>query len=219
LDANKQANGKYVYCIIKCPEEPISFGTIGFDGGEVYTIAYRNFAPVVSDAPVKEYAANEEEVEVHKTIVSEVMKEHSVLPVAYGMVFKNKKLLSVAMNAGNKAMKKALQAVDNKVELGVKVILPKDITSWNGSISQCKNDFKETLNEIASDFKDLKLFSDRLLLNSAFLVEKDSMDHFSDAVGQLVAQYGDLRTQYSGPWPPYNFVDIHILGKKRKGFR
>jgi hypothetical protein len=219
LTAAKQANGKYVYCIIKSPEEKRSFGSIGFDDGEVYTLDYRDFAPVVSDAPMREYEANEEEVEVHKKVVAEVMKEYTVLPVAYGMVFKNRNLLSVAMKAGYKAMKKAIEVVDNRVELGIKVILPKDINNWNGNINLCRTGFMENLMDIAADSKELKLFSDRLLLNSAFLVERNKIDEFSLAVGRLASQYKELRTQYSGPWPPYNFVDIHILGKKSKGFR
>jgi hypothetical protein len=72
---------------------------------------------------------------------------------------------------------------------------------------------------VASDSKELKLFSDRLILNSAYLVNRDGIGEFSDKVSLLAARYGEAKVQYSGPWPAYNFVDIHILGKKRKGFR
>lgn len=219
MKSDVKGSGIYVYCLIWCPEEEKSFGNLGFDGEDVHTMAYRDFAPVVSSAPVRKYEANEGEIETHKSVVAEVMKDHSVLPVAYGMVFKKKKLLSVAMKAGHKAMKKTMKAVDNRIELGVKVILPKDATDWDGKKDQCKSDFMNNLNELAVDSKDLHLFSDRLLLNSTFLVDSNNLDGFSEAVGDLMDEYSDLKTQYSGPWPPYNFVDIHILGKKRGGFR
>ncbi len=212
------SDGIYVYCIIKSEGGKKSFGKMGFGNGEVYTIEYRDFAPVVSAAPVKKYEINEEEVGVHKKIVERVMKEHSVIPVAYGMVFKNKKLIMVAMSAGYKAIRKAMQAVENKVELGVKVIQPKDAVD-DGKTGQCRQDFLERLKRIATDSKELKLFSERLVLNASFLVAGDKIDVFSSEVESLRNKYEYLKTQYSGPWPPYNFVDIHVLSRQRGGFR
>jgi hypothetical protein len=181
---------------------------------------YKDLCPVVSDVTYRDYAVDEQEVEVHRNVVDRVMREHSVIPVAYGMAFKSRKLLQIAMSAGYQAMQKALQVVDGKVELGIKVFLPKDI----GPVGQtkreeCSYDFLHSLLAVSFDNKKLKLFSDRLILNSTFLVEKSRMDEFSNQVGLLTDKYNNLRVQYSGPWPAYNFVDIHILGGKRRGFR
>jgi hypothetical protein len=216
-----EGKGKYVYCVIKAPEEKLSFGEAGFEGEEVYTMDYRDLAPVVSDVVYREYAVDEEEeVEAHRRVVEQVMREHSVLPVAYGMAFKNRKLLQVAMGAGYQAMQKAFLVVEDKVELGIKVFLPKDLEGWNeAQRAECRTDFLKSLKEKAADSKELKLFSDRLILNAAFLVERARIEEFSEQVSQLVSKYGGAKVQYSGPWPAYNFVDIHILGKKRKGFR
>ena len=83
--------GKYVYCVIPNPKERKSFGNLGFDAEEVYTLDYRDLAPVVSDVTYRDYAVNEQEVEVHRNVVEQVMQEHSVIPVAYGMAFKSTK--------------------------------------------------------------------------------------------------------------------------------
>lgn len=211
--------GKYVYCVIKAPEGKLSFGNLGFGGQEVYTFEYKDITPVISDAVFREYAADEEEVETHRKVVERVMTEYSVLPVAYGMIFKNRKLLTVAMGAGYAAMKKAFEAVDNKVELGIKIFLPKGVEDWNGKRSECRSEFLENLRGVSVDSKELKLFSDRLILNVAFLVDKAKILEFSERVGEISSGYGEVKVQYSGPWPAYNFVDIHILGKQRKGFR
>jgi hypothetical protein len=212
------SDGIYVYCIIRSNGEKKSFGNIGFGNNEVYTIDYRDFSPVVSIAPVKKYEVNEEEVELHKNIVQLVMNEHSVIPVAYGMVFKNRKLITVAMSAGYKAIKKAMESIDNKIELGVKVIMPKD-AELDGKKDECRSEYFERLKKIAKDSKELKLFSERLVLNASFLVAKDKINEFSGEVNNLSSKYDYLKTQYSGPWPPYNFVDIHVLSKKKGGFR
>lgn len=212
------SDGLYVYCIIKSDGQKKSFGNIGFDGNDVYTLEYKEFLPVVSVAPLKKYEANEEEIEIHKNAVQSVMKENSVIPVAYGMVFKNKKLITIAMSAGYKAIRKAMNVIDNKIELGVKVIMPKD-AELNGKKDECRSEFRETLKKVASDSKELKLFSERLVLNESFLVARDKIDEFSLEVENLTRKYDYLKTQYSGPWPPYNFVDIHVLSKKKGGFR
>lgn len=212
--------GRYVYGVIKSPPEKISFGDLGFEDGDVYTLDYRSLSSVVSDVAFREYAVSEEDVDVHKRVVGHVMQEHSVLPVAYGMAFKNRKLLQLAMSAGYAAMNKAITVIDGKVELGIKVILPKESEGWDESRRRdCKSDFILNLKDSAADSKELKLFSDRMILNSTFLVEKTDVDGFSERVGALSSKYGELKVQYSGPWPAYNFVDIHILGRKRKGFR
>jgi hypothetical protein len=219
MNKSGQESGRYVYCIIKSPGEKKSFGNIGFGGEEVYTLEYRDFAPVVSSAPVKKYEVSEEEVEIHKKVVQQVMHEYSVIPTAYGMVFKNKKLITVAMSAGYKAIKKSMQTIDHKIELGIKVVVPKEFINSNGKTELCQSDFLRTLKEIAVDSKELKLFSERLVLNASFLVDRDKVNEFSGRVEHLGKKYDCMKIQYSGPWPPYNFVDIHILSKRRGGIR
>ncbi|MFZ3149070.1 MAG: GvpL/GvpF family gas vesicle protein [Methanothrix sp.] len=224
LKAEKKAPdslGKYVYCVIPYPsKERVSFGNLGFDAEEVYTLDYRDLSPVVSDVTYKDYAVDEHEVEVHRNVVDHVMREHSVIPVAYGMAFKSRKLLQIAMSAGYQAMQKALPVVDSKIELGIKVFLPKDLNPMGPTErEECSCDFLQSLLAVSCDNKKLKLFSDRLILNGSFLVEKSRIAEFSDQVGRLTEKYNNLKVQYSGPWPAYNFVDIHILGGKRRGFR
>lgn len=213
-------NSRYVYCIIESQEETISFGNIGFQGHEVYTLDCKDFCPVVSNEKFKKYEiGNEEEINIHQKVVNEVMKQYSVIPVAYGMVFKNKKLVDVSMRAGKKAIKKAITIVDNKVELGIKIILPRDTEIDNQKIEQCKTESIERLGKTASHSKSLDLFSSRLLMNTSYLVDKEKVQVFSDEVEKLKLKFIDYKFQYSGPWPPYNFVDIHILSNKKGGFR
>jgi hypothetical protein len=213
-----QESGRYVYCIIKSPGGRKSFGKMGFGDQEVYTLDYRNLAPVVSDIAMKKFDVNDGEILYHDRVVREVMKDHTVIPVAYGMAFKNKKLLLVAMSAGYTAMTKALKVIDNKVELGIKVIIPQ-VTISKDELERVRSDYLSRFKNKAAQWKELKLFSERLLLNASFLVEQKGIDEFSEEVKGLERDMPLLKVIYSGPWPPYNFVDIHILSKRRGGFR
>jgi hypothetical protein len=210
-------SGKYVYCVIKSTGGRKSFGNIGFEGTEVYSLDYRDLSPVVCDIPLKKYDVDDEDLSAHKSVVDTIMKEHSVLPVAYGMAFKNKKLLVIAMSAGYRAMMKAMKEIDNKVELGVKVLAPAD--SPKQKLNGLGKEIMDTLKSKAAQAKELKLFSDRLLFNASFLVDKNGIEGFSGEIERLVDANPSVSIKYSGPWPPYNFVDIHILGKKKGGFR
>jgi hypothetical protein len=52
---------------------------------------------------------------------------------------------------------------------------------------------------------------DKMILNAAFLVERDKQTEFDHAVQDIAHRYeGQLRFNYSGPWPPYNFVNIRL---------
>jgi hypothetical protein len=55
-----------------------------------------------------------------------------------------------------------------------------------------------------------KPIGDRMILNAAFLVSRDSEDAFDARVKQLGANHDKLTFKYTGPWPPYNFVNIRL---------
>jgi hypothetical protein len=56
-----------------------------------------------------------------------------------------------------------------------------------------------------------KPIGDKMILNAAFLVERDKQAEFDQAVQDIAHRYeGRLRFNYTGPWPPYNFVNIRL---------
>lgn len=56
-----------------------------------------------------------------------------------------------------------------------------------------------------------KLIGDSMILNAAFLIERVREDEFDEAVRRLSERYqGLLSFKYTGPWPPYNFVNIKL---------
>ncbi len=49
-----------------------------------------------------------------------------------------------------------------------------------------------------------------MILNGAFLVSRDSDGAFDRRVKKMAAQHEKLTFKYTGPWPPYNFVNIRL---------
>ena len=56
-----------------------------------------------------------------------------------------------------------------------------------------------------------RTIGDKMILNAAFLVERDSAAEFDHQIHEIAQRYdGRLRFNFSGPWPPYNFVNIRL---------
>jgi hypothetical protein len=53
-----------------------------------------------------------------------------------------------------------------------------------------------------------KLQTEKLLLNASYLIMKDHQDEFKRAFNTLKSTYGEFEYQFSGPWAPYNFIDM-----------
>lgn len=56
---------------------------------------------------------------------------------------------------------------------------------------------------------------DRMLMNAAFLVPRRQEPSFDRRVQAIAGELAQLTFQYSGPWPPYNFVAIRLKVGKR----
>ena len=85
------SRGKYVYCIIESGD-PLKFGPIGIgaDPSDVYTVHYKNLAAVVSDAPLEVLDSTREHVLAHERVNETVMREHTVIPMSFGTIFKTR---------------------------------------------------------------------------------------------------------------------------------
>jgi hypothetical protein len=60
-----------------------------------------------------------------------------------------------------------------------------------------------------------KPIGDRMIMNAAFLVDRAEERDFDENVRDVSRRYEDLLTfKYTGPWPPYNFVNIKLKLEK-----
>ena len=61
-----------------------------------------------------------------------------------------------------------------------------------------------------------KPIGDKMILNAAFLVSRDKEQAFDAKVKQIGGRYDLLTFKYTGPWPPYNFVNIRLKLERAK---
>src|ERR1043165_3972276 len=76
-------------------------------------------------------------------------------------------------------------------------------------------DIHDALKPVAVASRSNKPIGDRMILNAAFLVNRAQEQAFDERGKETSRKYEDvLSFKYSGPWPPYNFVNIKLKLEK-----
>ena len=77
--------------------------------------------------------------------------------------------------------------------------------------AQFVRDIYEALRGVCVASRDNKPIGEKMIMNAAFLVERDRERDFDATVNKIAKNYGELLNfKYTGPWPPYNFVNIRL---------
>ena len=75
---------------------------------------------------------------------------------------------------------------------------------------QLVNDIFNALSSVSVASRANKPIGDKMVLNAAFLVSRDRESNFDSTVKEMDAKYENLKFKFTGPWPPYNFVNIRL---------
>jgi hypothetical protein len=118
--------GVYIFCAIR-EKVPKKFGTVKLNERKsgVYTIHFNNVAMVVSKVS-GEVLPTRNNLMAHQQIISEVMKQYSVIPMSFGNVFHSKNDVLLIMEHLNEEFEKLFSNLENKMEVGLKVIPKKE---------------------------------------------------------------------------------------------
>jgi hypothetical protein len=61
-----------------------------------------------------------------------------------------------------------------------------------------------------------KPIGDKMILNASFLVLRDTENVFDTKMKEIGGRHSKLNFRYTGPWPPYNFVNIRLKLERAK---
>jgi hypothetical protein len=243
------SRGKYVYCIVDSGD-PLRFGPIGIgaDPSDVYTVHYKSLAAVVSDAPLEVLDSTRENVLAHERVNETVMREHTVIPMSFGTVFKTREDIVELLRSAAEAFGDVLNKMQNKLEFGLKVLWDRDqaireVEAEDEDISRLKKEISgqkgptyfarmqygrlidaalqarseryvaeilEQLREVSVASRVNKPIGDKMIMNAAFLISRDQETAFDAKVKSIASRFDKLTFKYTGPWPPYNFVNIRL---------
>jgi hypothetical protein len=247
--SGESSRGKYVYCVIY-GDKPLSFGPLGIgtDPTDVHTVNYKDIAAVVSDTAIAVHEPTRANVLAHERVNETVMRDHTVIPMSFGTVFKTRDDIHELLRSAYDAFKDVLVKMEDKLEFGLKVLWDRDliikelendnedirrlkgeITSQKGSTYFARmqygrlvdaalqqrsekyvHDIFEALRPVSVASRANKPIGDRMIMNAAFLVRRDKEEDFDAVVKKIGATHTNVTFKYTGPWPPYNFVNIRL---------
>ena len=247
--ASATSRGKYVYCIIEAPDA-LRFGAIGIgtDPSDVFTVHYKKLAAVVSDAPLEVFDSTRENVLAHERVNETVMREHTVIPMSFGTIFKTREDIVELLRSAAEAFGDVLNKMQNKLEFGLKVLWDRDqavreVEADDEDISRLKKeisgqkgptyfarmqygrlvdsalqqrseryvaDILDQLRDVCVASRVNKPIGDKMIMNAAFLISRDQENAFDAKVKSIASRFDKLTFKYTGPWPPYNFVNIRL---------
>jgi hypothetical protein len=210
---------------------------------------------VVSDTPLEVYDPTRENVLAHERVNETVMRDHTVIPMSFGTVFRTTEDTIELLRSAYGAFRDVLEKMENKVEFGVKVLwephevirdlekedenlrrLSQEISSQRGSTYFARMQYGRLVDSLLQERSALvveevfealrgvslasrtnKPIGEKMILNAAFLVDRQREAEFDAAVKAIGVRHPTLNIRYTGPWPPYNFVNIRLRLERASG--
>ena len=249
--SSSQQEGLYVYGVIES-RAGVNFGksSIGGVSEDVSTVHYGDIAAVVSRTPVFIFDPTRDNALAHEHVIETVMKNYTIVPMAFGTVFRTSEDINEVLKSIYPSLKDVLRQMTGKLEFGLKVTWDRDriieelkrehdeihrfhqeltrkhLQSTYFARMQLGRMIDKALAELAANYvrdiydglrgvcvasRDNKPIGDKMIMNAAFLIQKESEAEFDAAVNRIAQKFGDrLNFKYTGPWPPYNFVNIRL---------
>jgi hypothetical protein len=147
----------------------------------------------------------------------------AVLPVRFGRAFVDRPALRQAIRDRADELGAALERVRGCVELGLRVAdetADEPMPTLSGTefmarrlrrvqaAERLAGELHAPLAELSRASVHRVLSTPRLLLSAAYLVPREGVDAFREAVERLAAAHAALDLVCTGPWPPYSFGDV-----------
>jgi len=172
--------GLYLYCIREKTESAPSFATKGIDGrGKVFIFPYRELEAVISEVSLDEFRSEEvqkkaqedplwirEKAVIHENVIEEAMRKEdkisSLIPMRFGIIFKDEKSLEEELSKDYPKIKSVLENLKGKQEWSIKIYL-KDKETFEKLIKEKNETIKEKEKEIASLPEGLAFFMEEEL--------------------------------------------------------
>ena len=150
-------DGVYLFCAIR-EKVPKKFGTVKLNERKsgVYTIHFDQVAMVVSKVS-GEVLPTRNNLIAHQQIISEVMKQYSVIPMSFGNVFHSKHDVLLIMEHLNEELEKVFLNLENKMEVGLKVIPKKEWLEQEMKSNPLLTEWKSKEKEQANFYQQIKI--------------------------------------------------------------
>ena len=173
-------------------------------------VAFRDLGAVVKSAPYVARTPTTEEVEAHRQVVEWIFLRRPFLPAPIGVVFRSRDALARWLELHAVTLTDGLGFVDGRV--GARLHLARRIGDGLEAVDVAAKSaevFRQLRQHAAASIT-LKPREPQRSASAAFLVERDRWPGFVDLVAEEARQHAELTFDQTGPWPPYDFVNMQF---------
>lgn len=152
-------NGKYIYGFMRNGAKP-TFTIPGIDGKPVFTISDNGVAAVVSDGPDGKLRPERKHLSAHHSVIKEIMKTLTILPVSFGIVADNEASIKKILKLNHDSFISQLKRMEGKVEMGLKI-------NW---------DVENIFEFMVRKHRTLELFRDNIFLKPTGATQEEKLE-------------------------------------------
>ena len=179
----------------------------------VETVVVRELAAIVAASPYAAQEPTDERVKRSGAVVAAFATQGPVLPAPVGVVFRSRDAMVRWLELHYVALSDALSFVDDRVVGRVHVWRPSKLGDEEAG-SDLAAVAAETLRELRrSAVATVPLRVEQItgiVLSAAFLIEQELWKDFVSKVEEMGARSTNVRLELTGPWPPYDFVQMQF---------
>ncbi|RKH38132.1 GvpL/GvpF family gas vesicle protein [Corallococcus sicarius] len=233
----REPGPRYVYAIVREDDgwEP---DLAGLGTSRVHAVREGGLLAVVSAVAGLRVAPTRAHLLSHQRVTEAVLREHTVMPVAFGTVLPSEERVRELLRTAHAPLTQALTALEGRVELGLKVHFHRDALARQleeetpelvrgpsepeeeheqrleaALLERTRRDMdvlRDGLRPLAAAMQEAAPLGERMLLNAAFLVDRARVAAFEARVKALAARTEVYAFRFTGPWPAYSFVDVRL---------
>lgn len=213
--------------------KPIPMNSLtGISGNQIFLYPSNDLIVIVSEHNSAQVLDQKAAIE-HAHVISDCFQHSTVLPFRFGTIFADDEALRKSIRSNHRQFLTNVERLRGKAEMHIKVLFD-DTNKLKNASSQVESAGREyllNLRECASRQRERqtkaravsvqmhrmfspleeevscrRMDSGKMLLDIAHLIENACVERYQNRYSNVARVMKDCRMQFSGPWPPYHFV-------------
>ena len=185
-------------------------------------VPFRDLGALVRQIPFAPVLADDASIAAYRAVVESAFAQRSVLPAPFGTVFRQRDALTQWMELHYFTLEDALRYLQERQVARIRVTPGLATQGWDtrehnvrgADLEVTAFDSFRVLRRQAVAFVPVEVTGRKTEegAEASFLVEREHWNAFASAVKDEQKRLPDLRFEQTGPWPPYDFVQLDLHG-------
>ena len=193
------------------------YGVMGLESADGDSLApgtsivgFRDLGAVVAADQYAAHIPDAAEVESHRAVVEPIFAKRPFLPAPVGIVFRSREAVIRWLELHYVTLTDGLTFVDGRVGARLHVSRRAEVADKVDVAVAAAEIFRSLRNHAAASVTLKPRENGGRGASAAFLVERERWDGFLEVINEESRQRPELVLDQTGPWPPYDFVNMQF---------